>query len=172
MQQNALGSWLWAYLTETPSLRYIVIKAPMRAPIIYMRKTETRPLVVTLLIVLFVIGTVASLISVISLSFPGSFLEIVWRLNPHAREGFGRIGSWSVALMSVVCVTCLLTAIGLWRRLRWGYWFAIAMLLINLIGDTINVITGTERRAIIGIPIVLVLLIYLLRSKTREYFAQ
>ena len=35
----------------------------------------------TLLIILFVIGVVASLISVISLTFPGNFLEAVWRLN-------------------------------------------------------------------------------------------
>lgn len=137
-----------------------------------MRSPKTRPRVVTFLILLFVIGTVASLISVISLSLPGSPLEVVWRLNPHARAGFDRMGSWSVALMSVVCLACLLTAIGLWRGLRWGYWFAMAMLVMNLIGDIINVIAGTERRAIVGIPIVLVLLAYFLRSKTREYFAQ
>jgi hypothetical protein len=132
--------------------------------------TQTRPFVVTFLIILFVIGTAASLISLISLSFPASFLEMVWRINPHAREGLARLGGWAVALMSAVFVACLLAAIGLWRRLRWGYWLAIAMLSINLIGSIINVATGTEARAIVGIPIVLVLLIYLLRNKTREYF--
>jgi hypothetical protein len=137
-----------------------------------MRDRETRPWVVTLLIILFTFGLAASLISVISLSFPGSFLEVVWRLNPHAREGFGRIGWWAVALMSVVSVACLLTLIGLLRGLRWGYWLALAMLIINLVGDIINVIAGTERRALVGIPIVLVLIIYLLRSETREYFTQ
>jgi hypothetical protein len=137
-----------------------------------MRDTETRPFVVTLLITLFAVGMAASLISVISLSFPGSFLEVVWRLNPHAREGFGRMGGWSIALMSVVFVACLLTLIGLWRGQRWGFGLALAMLIINLIGDIINVIAGTERRALVGIPIVLVLIIYLLRSKTREYFTQ
>lgn len=132
--------------------------------------TKTRPLVVTFLIVLFVTGTAASLVSVISLSFPGSFLEVVWRLNPHAREGFGRMGNWAVVLMAVVCLACLLSAIGLWRGLRWGYWLAVAMLTINLIGDVVNVVTGTEYRAIAGIPIALALLIFLLRKRTREYF--
>jgi hypothetical protein len=132
--------------------------------------TKTRPPVVTFLIVLFLIGTIASLISVISLSFPGSFLESVWRLNPHAREGFARMGMRAVLLMLVVCIACLLTTIGLWRSLRWGYWLAVAMLLMNLVGDVINVVSGTERRALIGIPIVLVLLIFLLRNKTRKYF--
>lgn len=124
----------------------------------------------TLLIILFVIGTTASLLAVISLGFSGSFLESLWRVNPHAREAFGRMGSWSVVLMSVIFVACLLTAVGLWRALRWGYWLAVIMLTVNLAGNVISLITGTERRAIVGIPIVLILLFYLLKNKTGEYF--
>ncbi len=135
-----------------------------------MSNTQTRPFVVTLLIILFVIGTTASLLAVTSLSFPGSFLELLWRVNPHAREAFVRMGGWSLVLMSVVFVACLLTAIGLWRALRWGYWLAVVMLTFNLAGNVINVITGTERRAIVGIPIVLTLMFYLLKNKTRQYF--
>ena len=131
--------------------------------------TNTRPLVVTLLIILFAIGSVASLISVITLTFPGSFLDAVWRINPNAHEGFTRIGSWSVVLMSAVFVACLLTAIGLWRGLALGYWMAVVMLIANLTGDAINVIAGGERRAIVGIPIALILLLSLMRRKTREY---
>lgn len=67
--------------------------------------------------------------------------------------------------MSVVFITCLLTTIGLWRGLRWGYWLAVVVLVINLVGDLLNVLVGIDRRAIVGIPIVLLLLIYLFRSK-------
>ena len=134
--------------------------------------TNTRPLVLPFLIILFAIGTVASLTAVITLVFPGSFLDVAWRVNPHAYEGFSRIGGWSVVLMSAVFIACLLTAIGLWRRLEWGYWLAMGMLIANLIGDAINVIAGKDRRAIVGIPIVLILLLYLMRRNTREYFRQ
>lgn len=129
-----------------------------------------RPLVVTFLIILFAIGTVASLFAVITLIFPGSFLDVAWRVNPRAYEGFTRVGGWSVVLMSAVFVACLLTAIGLWRRLEWGYWMALVMLIVNLAGDAINVIAGKDRRAIAGIPIVLILLLYLMRRNTRDYF--
>lgn len=132
--------------------------------------TNTRPLVVTFLLILFAIGTVASLVAVITLTFPGSFLDVVWRVNPRAHEGFIRVGGWSVVLMSAVFVACLLTTIGLWRRLEWGYWMALVMLIVNLAGDAINVIAGKDRRAIVGIPIVLILLLYLVRRNTREYF--
>lgn len=130
-----------------------------------MEKTTTRPFVVKVLIVIFIVGTAASLFAIISLTFPGSFLQPVWKLNPRAREGFAGIGGWSIVLMSVVCVTCLVTAVGLWRGLRWGYWLAVVMLCVNLVGTTINVVVDTDRRAIVGIPIVLLLLFFLLRSK-------
>ena len=135
-----------------------------------MRTKKTRPFVIQILLILFVIGTAASLITVISLTFPGSFLEPVWKLNPHAREGFAGMGGWAVVLMLAVCVACLFTTIGLWRGLRWGYWLAVLMLIGNLAGDVINSIYGTERRAIIGIPIVLFLLFLVMRRRTREYF--
>jgi len=120
---------------------------------------------------LFAIGTCASLLSALSLIFPGSFLEAIWRLNPNARAGFSRIGAWAIVLMVCVCIACTFAAVGLWRSQRWGYWLAVGMLLVNLGGDVVNVITGTEPRAAIGIPIVGAILAYLLRKRTRYYFS-
>jgi Fe2+ transport system protein B len=132
--------------------------------------SKTRPFGITALTMLFVIGVAASFISVLSLTFPGSFLEPIWRLNPQAREGFDRAGPWAILLMSLVCVACICTAIGLWRGLGWGYWLAVGMLIINLLGDIINVVTGAEPRVIVGIPIVLLILAYLRRRRTRDFF--
>jgi hypothetical protein len=44
------------------------------------------------------------------------------------------------------------------------------MLVVNLCGDVVNVITGTEPRALIGIPIAGVIIGYLLRKRTRDHF--
>jgi uncharacterized membrane protein (DUF2068 family) len=122
------------------------------------------------LVLLFAIGSCASLISAVSLTFPGSFLEPIWRLNPNARAGFARMGSAAIVLMIAVCIACVFTTIGLWLGRRWGYWLAVVMLVMNLCGDVINVVTGTEPRAIIGIPIAGVILAYLLRKRTRYHF--
>ena len=133
---------------------------------------KTRPLGVTALTVLFLFGMAASFVSAVSLTFPGSFLEPIWRTNPHAREGFDRIGLWAIVFMSIVCIACGCAAIGLWRGLRWGYWLAVGMLLVNLAADVFNVITGIEPRSIVGVPIVLLLLGYLMRRRTRDYLRQ
>lgn len=131
---------------------------------------RTRPFGVFALIVLFTVGAVASFVSAVSLTFPGSFLELIWQLNPRAREGFDRIGFWAILLMAIVCVACIFTTIGLWLRRRWGYWCAVVMLVTNLAGDLINVISGAEPRAMVGVPIVLTILAYLARKQTRDYF--
>jgi len=131
---------------------------------------KTRPFGVIALALLFAIGTCASFISAVSLAFPGSFLEPVWRLKPNARAGFTRIGSAAIVLMIAVCVACTFTATGLWMGRRWGYWLAVVMLVMNLCGDVVNVVTGAQPRAIIGIPIAGLILVYLLRERTRSYF--
>ena len=131
---------------------------------------KARPFGVIALIMLFAIGTCASFLSAVSLLFPGSFLEPIWRLNPNARAGFSRIRSWAIVLMIAICIACIFTAAGLWRGRRWGYWLAVVMLVINLGGNVVNVVTGTEPRALIGIPIVGAMLAYLLRKRTRYYF--
>lgn len=82
------------------------------------------------------------------------------------------MGSAAVWLMIAVCIACAFTTIGLWLRRRWGYWLAVVMLVVNLCGDVVNVIIGTEPRAIIGIPIVSAILVYLLRKQTRYQFSK
>jgi uncharacterized membrane protein (DUF2068 family) len=132
---------------------------------------KARPPGVIALIMLFAIGTCASLLAAVSLIFPGSFLEPIWRLNPHARAGFSRMGIWAGVLMTCVFIACVFTAVGLWRARRWGYWLAVVMLVVNLGGDILNLILGTEPRAVIGIPIAGLILAYLLRKRTRYYFS-
>ena len=119
---------------------------------------------------LAVAGSLVSLLSLISLSIPGSILEPMWRLNPRARVAFASMGAWSFALMAVVCLGCTLSAIGLWQGRIWGYRLAVGGLIVNLVGDVVNTIVGTDRRAVVGIPIVLAILVYLASQRVRSYF--
>jgi len=103
-------------------------------------KSEARPLGITALSIFFLFGATASFLSFVSLLFPGSFLEPMWRLNPRARAGFAGIGVWAVVLMCAVSVACASAAVGLWRGARWSYWLAVMLLTINLLGDIANVL--------------------------------
>ena len=124
-----------------------------------------RPRAITALSIFFVVGATISLMASLSLLLPNSFLEPIWRLNPRAHETLSRLTMRAVLLLSTVSLLCAAAAIGLWRGTNWGYWLAFVLILINLLGNVINVVLGTEPRAIAGVPIAATLLAYLIMSK-------
>ena len=116
-------------------------------------ESALRPIGITALSIFFLFGACASFLSFVSLFWPGSFLEPMWRLNPRARVAFGGMGMWAVVLMGAVCAACAGAALGLWRGARWGHRLAFAILTLNMLGDVMNVALGIEPRAAVGIPI-------------------
>lgn len=130
-----------------------------------------RPLGITALSAFFIAGALISFTAGVSLLVPGSLIEPMWRLNPHGHEGLLRIGLWAVALLFAASAACAAAAFGLWRRARWGYIVAIVLIAINLLSDVANTVVGTEPRAIVGVPIALALLFYLMSRRVRSFFA-
>jgi uncharacterized membrane protein (DUF2068 family) len=103
------------------------------------------------------------------LSFPGSALDSLWRLNPDARLAFQSLGYWSLVLMLGVGTACLFAAIGLWWAKPWGTWLAFIILSINMLGDLANVFVRHDYRGLIGVPVagamIFFLLVYCRNSK-------
>jgi hypothetical protein len=135
-------------------------------------QSPNRPLGIAALGVFFLVGSLLSFIAGLSLLVPRGVLESMWRLNPHGHAGLLRIGLWGVALLFGASAFCAAAAIGLWRRARWGHIVAIVLITINLLSDVANTVLGTEPRAIVGVPIALALLFYLMTKRVRNYFAQ
>jgi hypothetical protein len=133
-------------------------------------EVKTRRWGITALTVFFLAGAAISLTAGVSLFLPDSFRESIWRLNPRAHEKLTSLGVWGSILLTTVSALCAAAAIGLWRRLRWGYWITVCLIGINLIANVTNVLLGTEPRAIVGIPIAAAILAYLMRKKVREAF--
>ena len=102
------------------------------------RSHSPRPVGIAILSFFFVFGTLASGLATAMLMMPGTSMDVLWRLNPHAHEGFTAMGRWSVVGMSTVCLACASAAWGLWRCRLWGYWTATTILTVNLLGDAIN----------------------------------
>jgi hypothetical protein len=130
-----------------------------------------RPAGIAALAVFFGAGAAISLASAVALVFPGSFLEPMWRLRPRARADFGSMGLRAPVLLALVCVACASAAAGLWSGRRWGHRLAAALIAINLIGDVANSVFGTEPRALIGVPIAALFLLFLATARVRAFFA-
>jgi uncharacterized membrane protein (DUF2068 family) len=134
------------------------------------REPNTRPWGITALSAFFLVAATISLTAAISLSLPRSVLESMWRLNPRAYANLSSLGVWAVVLLSTVSVFCAAAAVGLWRVSRWGYWIAVGLIAINLIGDMTNVLIGSEPRAVVGVPIAAAILVYLMSRRARVFF--
>ena len=129
-----------------------------------------RPGGVTALAIFFAVGATVSLVTIVALLLPGGVLEPIWRLNPRARAGFATLGAWAPVLLAAVGLGCAAAARGLWSGRRWGRRLALALLAVNLAGDGANVVLGVEPRALVGIPIAALLLLFLATARVRAYF--
>ena len=122
-----------------------------------------------LLVIFFATGAFISLVVMLALAFPDSYLESIWRLKPEAQSQFQTIGTGvSVASMALVAAACALAAVGLVRNAEWGRRLAIAVLIINLIGDSLNALLMRDTRTLIGVPIGGLMILYLVKTKRSE----
>ena len=133
------------------------------------RSRRSSPPGVRLVAAFFAVGAAIAGTCAIALSLPGGPLEPIWRVNPRAKEEFGRLGGWSIPLMLVVATACAAAAVGLWRTRRWGWRLAAGLLVVSLGGDLVNGILF-DRRALVGVPVALVLLAYLASRRVRKRF--
>jgi len=129
-----------------------------------------RPVGLILLAAFFAFGSLMALLASLGLLLSGGVLEPMWRLNPQAQVALTALHSWGVVLMLIVGIACGLAAIGLWTRALWGHHLAVSILAVNIVGDVLNAAVGGDLRALIGIPIGGAMILYLLRSRTREQF--
>jgi hypothetical protein len=128
------------------------------------------PVGVVGLVGLFVLGVCASGSSLLALLFPSSALRHVWRLNPEAQYALLSLGPAGVGLMLAVCVACSLAAFGLLRRDWWGHRVAVGILAVNVIGDTVNAVLRDDLRTLIGVPIGVALIVYLLTPSVARLY--
>ena len=94
----------------------------------------------------------------------------MWRINPRAHENLSSLGPWAVLLLLTVSTFCAAASFGLWWTSRLGHRLAVGLITINLIGDVVNVLLGTEPRAIVGVPVAAAILFYLMSRKVRRLF--
>jgi hypothetical protein len=64
-----------------------------------------------------------------------------------------------------VAALCGAAAAGLWIGARWGWNAALVVLSANLVGDMTNALVRGDRRTLIGVPIALALIAYVVRTR-------
>jgi uncharacterized membrane protein (DUF2068 family) len=118
-----------------------------------------------LLAIFFVFGASMCLLTILLLLFPGSGLDSLWRLNPHAHTAFQSLGKMSILLMLIVGAACAFAAVGLARNRLWGRYLALIILAVNLISNLINAFAHHDLRTLIGLPIAGAMICYLVLAR-------
>jgi len=105
------------------------------------------------------------------LLFPGRLLESLWRFNPEGRTAFEKLGRFSSFLLFLVGAVAGGAAVGISRRHKWGWWFAVLLFAVNACGDAVNVLlTGRVMQGLSGVVISSLFLWYLVQPAVRRQF--
>ena len=120
-------------------------------------------------IFLFFGATMASLAGV-TLAWPGTPLDRIWRLNAPAYARLSPLGKSAGIFFLLLSAALALACAGWFKRRWWGWLLAVAIIATQVLGDLVNAFTGDVLRGAIGFIIAGALLIYLLRPEVRLYF--
>jgi hypothetical protein len=124
----------------------------------------------TAMAVFLVFGATMATLAGITLLFPGSFLDPIWRLNPEAGEQLRQLGRGiSIAFLGLGAAM-VAAAIGWIKRRFWGWALAVIIIASQVLGDLVNALRGEFLKGAVGVVIAAALLAYLIRPVTRGAF--
>ncbi len=129
-----------------------------------------RPLGINLLVAFFFFGLTMSALTVILVLWPGTPLDAIWRIKPTAKSELAQLGFFTAPLMTMVASACGAAAVGLAKRAEWGRRTAIAVLIVNLVGDGANAFLRADWSTLIGLPIAGLMISYLMSRRIRRWF--
>jgi hypothetical protein len=118
---------------------------------------------------LFFGATMASLAGT-TLTWPGTFVDQIWVLNPTAHKQLASLGKPAGILFLLLGATLALAGAGWFKHRLWGWRLAVAVIATQVLGDLVNFFRGDFLRGGIGFGIAAALLFYLLRPEVKAVF--
>jgi len=97
-------------------------------------------------------------------------LDRIWALNPRAYMRLAPLGPRAGIPLLIVAFALATAGVGWFKRCRWGWWLALAIIATQILGDLVNLFTGRLLEGGIGVAAAGALLFYLLRATVRASF--
>ena len=129
------------------------------------------PRALTAIGIFLIFATCMASLAAITLTFPGTPLDLAWKLNARAYTDLKPLGPIIGIPFFLLALSLGMSAIGWFRRRRWGWLLATIIIAIQIPGDIINAATGHLIQGLIGAIIASALLFYLLRPSVRCAFS-
>ena len=116
-------------------------------------------------------GAVMASLAGTTLVWHGSALGRIWILNPRAYKELAPFGKAVGIPFLLLAVALAGAGIGWFKRRRWGWRLAVAVIATQVLGNLLNIFMGDVVRGGVGFLIAGALLFYLLRPEVRSAFA-
>ena len=117
-------------------------------------------------------GACMALLAGVTLSWPGTMLNGIWRLNPNAYQQLAPLGRLVGMGFLFLSAVMFITGTDWFKRKIWGWWLAVSIIATQVAGDLANVFMGHTAQGLVGVSAAGGLLFYLLRTSTRIAFKQ
>jgi hypothetical protein len=124
----------------------------------------------TAMAVFLFFGAAMATFAGITLIFPGSFLDPIWRLNPDAGEQLRQLGRGIGIAFLGLGAAMVAAAVGWIKRRFWGWALAVIIIASQVLGDLVNALRGEFLKGAVGVVIAGALLVYLMRRNVRDAF--
>ncbi|HEY2109788.1 MAG TPA: hypothetical protein VGH17_07790 [Candidatus Acidoferrales bacterium] len=124
----------------------------------------------TAMAVFLFFGAAMATFAGITLLFPGSFLDPIWRLNPDAGEQLRQLGRGVGIAFLGLGAAMIAAAVGWIKRHFWGWALAVVIVASQVLGDLVNAFRGEWLKGVLGAAIAGALLVYLTRRNVRDAF--
>lgn len=115
-------------------------------------------------------GFVMASLAGTTLLWPGTPLDRMWALNPRAYNQLAPHGRVVGLLFLLLGAALFVAGTGWFRRRRWGWRLAVAIITTQVLGDLVNAFRGDFVRGVFGFIVAGALLVYLLRQDVRSAF--
>ncbi|HEY1471571.1 MAG TPA: hypothetical protein VGF61_21210 [Candidatus Acidoferrum sp.] len=132
--------------------------------------TQKLPLGIRTLGFFWGFATLAAFLAALTLLFPHSPLDRIWRLNPTAYQQLAHFGRPIGIPFLLLTAALLATCIGWIRGRLWAWRLALVILAAQLSGDLVNLFRGHIIEGAIGVAVSSFLIVYLLRPASKSAF--
>jgi hypothetical protein len=120
--------------------------------------------------VFLVFGSVMAALAGVTLVWPGTPLDRMWRLNARAYAQLVPLGRAAGMPFLLLGYALAVASVG-WFKLRiWGWRIAVAVIGIQVLGDVVNIFLKHFVEGAVGVAIAGALLLYLLKAEVKDIF--
>jgi hypothetical protein len=120
--------------------------------------------------VFLLFGAIMASLAGTTLVWQGSALDRIWILTPHAHTELVPFGKAVGIPFLLLAATLALAGMGWFKRRRWGWALAVAVIATQVLGNLVNIWMAHYLEGGLGVVIAGTLLLYLVRADVKSVF--